>query len=130
MPVSPDRVAHRYLMAQGVDGMTRQQVAKLVNAVIDRAPIKGMHRDEYWRPINAIWQGLQRAGIPYAITGSEYQHEMVEGRRTPMRKVWNFEVNFKNNRGRDTTVYGRVIAAGAGSVESPLDVYDVTAYAN
>lgn len=114
----------------GIDGMSRREVAKLVNAVIERAPTKGVHRDQYWKPIQAIWRGLENAGIPFGITGSEYQHEVIEGQRVPVRKVWNFEVNFTNERGRPTTVYGRVVAAGAGSVEEPLEVYDVTAYAS
>jgi len=46
----------------------------------------------------------------------------------PMRKIWQFEIPFTSERGRKGTLYGRVVAAGAGSVEEPLDKYDVTAY--
>lgn len=108
--------------------MPRRKVVQMVNAVIDRAPLKGMHRDEYWRPVQALWKAFDKAGIPWSISKSEYQYESMGGERVPARKVWRFEIPFTSDRGRPGIVYGQVVAAGAGSVEDPLSVYDVTAY--
>ena len=133
MPASPTRVAFRYLSAaqpSALDGMPRRKVVALVNKVIGRSNLRGFFSDQYWKPIQGIWKNFERAGIPFAITKSDYEHEQMGGQRVPVRKVWRFEVEFKNDRGRPTTVYGQVVAAGAGSVDDPLDKYDVTAYAN
>ena len=65
------------------------------------------------------------------MTGAKYEEEMntrSDGGRfsVPVRKIWTFEVKFVNNRDKDDILYGRITAAGAGSVEDPLDRYDVT----
>lgn len=121
-----ESVGVRFKRASTLDGMTRKKVADLVNHVIARARLTGMFRDQYWKPIQGLWKAFEQAGIPFSITKSEYEKE----NGVPVRKVWQFEVNFMNERGRPTTVYGRVVAAGAGPVDDPLEVYDVTAYAN
>lgn len=113
-----------------LEGLPRRKVVQMVNHVISRAPLKGVHRDEYWKPVNALWKAFTAAGIPYTITKADYEHERVEGQYIPVRKVWQFEVPFTSEVGRPGTVYGRVIAAGAGPVGDPLAAYDVTAYAN
>ena len=47
----------------------------------------------------------------------------------PVRKIWSFEIHFLNNIGKEgkaAVIHGNITAAGAGSVEDPLDRYDVT----
>jgi len=128
---SPTRVAALYLSKTAEVGpMSKRKMISLVNKVLEKAPTKGIHRDQYWRPVRAIWKALEAAGLDYAITKSDYEHEVIEGERVPVRKVWRFEVPFTNDRGRSDVVYGQVVAAGAGSVSDPLDAYDVTAYAS
>ena len=56
-----------------------------------------------------------------------YEHD-AEGRM--IRKTWKYEIPFVNQNGKPDQVYLAITAAGAGSVEDPLDVYDVTAYAS
>jgi hypothetical protein len=127
MEPSPTRVAYRYL--KGTDDLvniSRRKVADLVNKAIKNARVGGFHRDKYWKPINAIWDQFNRMGIPFSITKSEYQTE----RGVPVSKTWKFEIPFTNERGRPQIVYGQVVASGAGSVDDPLETYDVTAYAN
>jgi hypothetical protein len=65
------------------------------------------------------------------MMGANYEEEMAtfsDGGRfsVPVRKIWKFEVKFVNNRDKDDVLYGRITAAGAGSVEDPLERYDVT----
>jgi len=109
-----------------ITGLSRQRVLKLVNHALDSAHTSGIYRDQYWRPIQAIWKALEHAGLPFSISGSQYEKE----HGVDVRKVWTFEVPFTSERGKPGVIYGRVVAAGAGSVEDPLDSYDVTAYAS
>jgi hypothetical protein len=128
---SSTRVAYRYLTASPhepsiLDGLPRRKAVALVNAVLGKAPTAGYFRDEYWQGIKAIWKTLEHEKISFGITKSDYEHE--NGR--PVRKVWKFEVEFTNDKGKRDTVYGHVVAGGAGPVDDPLARYDVVAYAN
>lgn len=129
------RVAYRYLKAEQaeknvLDGLSRRKALTLVNAVMDKAPTGGFFRDEYWQGIKAVWKALEAADIAFGITKSDYEYESGEAHgRTPIRKVWTFEVPFVNEKGRQEIIYGRVVAGGAGSVDDPLARYDVVAYA-
>ena len=127
---STTRVAHAYLAKVGTPTMTRRKMTQMVNKVLDRAPTKGIHRDESWRAVKSVWRALENAGVEFHITKSDYEHEVVEGSRVPVRKVWHFEVPYINERGIPSVIHGRVVAAGAGSVHDPLEAYDVVAYAN
>lgn len=124
------RVATRFLKSAGeptqLDGMTRQKVVNLINDIMQPFT-RGMHRDEYWLPVQGIWKALAKAGIEVVPTNNEYRHN---DKGVPTSKVWFFTVTFLNERQRPTTVHGVITASGAGSVNAPLDVYDVVAYAN
>lgn len=120
------RSLHKEAAVNALDGMPKRKAKDVVNRLMD-PHTKGMFRDQYWTPINAIWSVLGKQDIPFAITRAEYEYD---GDRSngPVRKVWTFEIDFKNERGHADTLYGRITAAGAGSVADPLGVYDVTAY--
>lgn len=120
------RVALRHLEADRsvLDGSSHRKVVSLVNAVIDRAPTRGVFRDQYWQGVKAVWKTLDQQNIPYTISSAKYEHE----NGVPVRKVWLFEVPFINDGGRPEVAYGRVTASGAGSVDDPLAAYDVVAY--
>jgi len=130
----PGAVVERFLQRRAfkgnpLDNQDQRKAARMVNQVIGRVNLRGFFSDEFWRPVQAIWKALGDAGLPFAITKSEY--EAAPGTRfPPIRKVWTFEIPYTNKRGRKATVYGRVVAAGAGPEEDPLSTYDVTAYAN
>lgn len=125
------RVAHAYLDKRAsLPTMPRRKMVQLVNRILDKAPTKGIHRDQYWKPVHAIWKALENEGLEFSITKSEYEHESLGGSRVPVRKVWHFEIPFLTERGQMSRVHGRVVAAGAGSSEDPLEAYDVVAYAN
>jgi hypothetical protein len=115
----------RSIKAQDLlEGATNRQARSLVNKLLDKVA-KGIFRDEYWRGVKQVWNVLDKAGIDWHITRSEY-HKNREG--VPESKEWKFEVEFVNDRGRPTTLYGVVLASGTGSVEDPLEKYDVIAY--
>lgn len=123
------RVAARYLAANAamppLDGKTRQQVVRLVSGVIEKARLGGVFRDANWEPINRLWHTLDAAGIP-VVRGKSYYGK--DDRGTPASKTWEFTVEWAGPNGKPLTAYGRVIASGAGSVDEPLDTYDVVAY--
>ena len=84
---------------------------------------KGFFRDSGWNPVHKTFKELSRHGVDYVIKSSDYYWD--QGKMSG--KVWRFEVEFYNDKGRPTTLYGTITAAGAGSVKDPLDRYDLTA---
>ena len=68
---------------------------------------------------------MDAAVINWVMTDNKYRHDE---RGRPSAKEWKFEVYFHDKNQRFKTLYGIVIAAGAGSVEDPLDRYDLVAY--
>jgi len=109
-----------------LDGMSKRKAKDVVNRLMD-PHTKGMFRDKYWTPINAIWKALETQNISFARTDSKYEYDDPRS-NGPSRKVWWFVVDFRNDRGHEDTLYGRITAAGAGPVHDLLEVYDVTAY--
>ena len=113
--------------ANSLDGKTKQQAMKIVNKIF--APLtKGIHTDQYWKGVSAIWDAMSKANVSYTQTGSEYKKDKDSNVNTS--KIWNFEVTFNDAKGKEQIIHGRVVASGAGSVKDPLDKYDVVAYVN
>jgi hypothetical protein len=104
--------------------MRKTQAVKYLYKLIGRTA-DGFFRDESWRPIHAIFKIFRDNDIPYDITKAEYRQPDWPA-RMPTGKVWHIEIPFLNQRGRENIIYGTITAAGAGSVEDPLDRYDVT----
>jgi hypothetical protein len=107
-----------------LDGMSKERAKRNVNAILRRFS-KGLFKDDSWRPVNTMWKALTAAQINWTLIDARYRKD---DRGVPSSKEWKFEVYFQNQRDRPTTLYGIVIAAGAGSVENPLDKYDLVAY--
>ena len=128
---SPSRVALRHSTASRdpsvLDGLRKSKVLDIVNRAM--APhTKGMHRDQYWAPIQAIRAAWEREGIPAEPVDGSGRYEKEDG--VDVRKVWLYKVPFTNPNGREDAVYARIVASGAGPVSDPLAVYDVVAYAS
>ncbi len=86
---------------------------------------KGFFKDEYWKPIHDTINGLNSLGIPTFIDKSKYEKEK-DG--TLKGKRWWVESTFIDDRGKEKTIYILIVASGTGSVEEPLDRYDVVSY--
>ncbi len=116
-----------------IDGKSKTNAKNWVLGKINKHT-KGFYSDQYWTPIHAIWKDFDALRINWHMTESHYESEMITfsdgGRHSvPIRKIWSFEIDFLNNIGKDgkaAKIHGRITAAGAGSVEDPLDRYDVT----
>ena len=108
-----------------LDGMIPAQAKKVVNnKIIPHDRIKGFFSDENWAGIQQIWDAFNNAGLNWSITNSEYTNDGG----VPTGKTWNIQIDFTNKRGQPMSIFGVVRAAGAGTVEEPLDRYDIVAY--
>ncbi len=106
-----------------LDGKSNQQARRIANKIIP--DVRGFFSDQSWEGIRRIWDAFDEAGLNWGIMDNKYLHD--EHNR-PTSKQWSVEIKFTNNKGRETTLYGTVVASGAGSVEDPLSRYDITAY--
>jgi len=111
--------------ASSLDGLKKTKATKIVNGILEPFT-HGLFRDDDWSNITRIFKALTENDIPYELTKTFYGHSEING--NPDSKTWVFEINFVNEKGRPTILYGRIVASGAGSVESPLDKYDIVAY--
>ena len=130
MDTDARRVVARYKSAleqpNPLDSLRKPQAVKYLYRLIGRTT-DGIFSDESWRPVHAVFKLFRRNDIPYEITSAEYERTRDQPRGAmPGSKVWKIEISFLNQRGRPDTIYGTITAAGAGSVEDPLDKYDVT----
>lgn len=108
-----------------LDGMSTSQAKKILNnKVIPHEQIQGFFSDDSWQGIQQVWNAFNTAGIDWGITGSDYSNDQG----VPNGRTWQVEVNFTDRKGKPSKVYGVVRASGAGSVEDPLDRYDIVSY--
>jgi hypothetical protein len=85
--------------------------------------LRGLFSDDSWRPINGIIGDLHQGGIFLDIDKTEYYKDHNQN---PAGKIWWCTIPFINQNGRPDTLNVNITAAGAGSVDDPLDRYDVT----
>jgi len=108
-----------------LDGLDRRQALTVINKTIQSAGLRGFFSDQYWAPVQRIWKELDKMGIDHALGKTWYDKD---NQGNPSTKTWAFTVQWTDAKGKAQTAHGRVIASGAGSVNDPLEKYDVTAY--
>jgi len=119
-----ERIAGGFREMDALNGMNRVKAARTVNNILS-PHTKGFFKDNSWEAVGVIWKALTDASIDWTMEGSQYDHNRDN---VPTSKTWKFKVDFINDKGRPTILYGIVTAAGAGSIEDPLDRYDLVAY--
>ena len=112
-----------------IDGKSKTNAKSWVFGKVNKFT-KGFFSDEYWQPLQTVYKEFERLGLNWTPTGNRYEEERIrlpDGSHAsvPVRKLWDFEITFINNRDKEDTLYGHIICAGAGPVETPLDRYDV-----
>jgi len=120
------------LNGSALDGMSKQRAKTLLGKIFGKYS-KGLFSDDNWRPVHQIFKALENEGIDYVLTSAEYGTSSGGrgiGVKMPDNKTWKFEIPFRNDRGKETVLYGIIIASGAGSIDDPLSKYDVVAYAS
>jgi len=103
-----------------LNGMNNARARKLVSTVASKAYHTGIYKDDYWEGVKQIYHALDNAGIDYDLLKAEYSPEFPN-----TWKHWILSFKFTNDKGRETELFGTITASGAGSVEQPLDRYDM-----
>jgi hypothetical protein len=82
-----------------------------------------------WMPteVSELLRAFSSANMSTTIYRSE-QHYTDYEPKVPKSKTWQFEVEYLTPANSTRIVFGVIIAAGAGSVEKPLEVFDIVAY--
>lgn len=106
-----------------INTMSADKARRYINKIARAAHHTGLYNDEYWKGKADILKAFEKAGIYYEVTSAEYDKKFP-----PQHKTWRLEFPFTNNRGLDVRVYGQLVASGAGSVNDPLDKYDIIFY--
>lgn len=107
-----------------LNGLKNAQARKFVSKIIFPYT-RGFWKDDSWRGVHDIWKVLDDAGVDWHLVDSFYGHDE---KGMPNSKTWKFEVEFKNDRGRPTTLHGICVASGAGPIGDPLSRYDIVCY--
>lgn len=104
-----------------LNGMRKQKAASFVGDIM-RKHSKGLFRDEYWTPVNKIWEDFRKENIDWDLKSAQYFNDSA-GKEAG--KKWMIEVNFVNQNGKPDKLYGQVIASWAGNITNPSEVYDL-----
>ena len=107
--------------ASEIDGKDKLGAVRYIRKKIDPLT-KGFFKDESWEGVNKIWKEFEKMNLNWNTTKAEYSHDN-DG--TPNGKTWYFEIQFYDKEGKIKKINGTLRAAGAGSVNDPLDRYDI-----
>jgi len=110
-----------------IDGQSNIVAASRVNKILS-AMSQGMFSDNSWEAINKIFKKLQEAGLEVTVTSAKYGGHADVPSGMPKFKEWQISIPFTNKTGKPTVLVGQITAHGAGSIDQPLDRYDITAY--
>lgn len=118
------KVAKSMIAVSCLDGMPAPKAKRTVNAIIARHT-NGFFRDDSWENVQKIWNDFRKEGIDWSLLGAQYSNNS-EG--TPTGKTWKFQIDWLNEKGLTRSMFGVVIASGAGSTVDPLERYDLVGY--
>ena len=82
---------------------------------------KGVHTDQSWRQVHVTWKALQDIGCTVIVMDAAYQ--TPPDSLVPVSKTWKYIL-----KADGFSFNGILIAFGAGSVNDPLEKYDIAAY--
>ena len=126
---------NKYLVEEntgmGVDGLSKQKLKTLLYKETKKCTYNKLYKDQTWQGVKCIWDIFKKLDLNWQLEKSEYRHErgvqnMSNRGGMPVAKEWTFTIMWDDNKGKYKKMGGNVTAAGAGSVEDPLDRYDVT----
>ena len=112
-----------------LEGKSNVAATSFVNKVLAELS-RGLFSDIYWEQIHKIFNKLKELGLDVELISAKYGGQGDTSNGMPKYKEWQISIPFTNNKGRPTKLVGQITAHGAGSVEQPLDKYDITAYVN
>ena len=102
-----------------IDGKPKRTAKRRVFDII--GDHKGMFRDEAWEHVHEIFGRMQNAGLNVSFgtindrehSGGYYRND----RGNIAGKIWEFTVDYINERGLPSEITGQVIASFGGTVE-------------
>lgn len=109
-----------------INGQSNIVAAGRVNKLL-AALSRGVFSDNSWEAIHKIFDKLTEAGLEVNTIDAKYGGHADTGNGMPKYKEWRISIPFTNNKGKAVALVGQITAHGAGSVDQPLDRYDVTA---
>ena len=116
-----NRIFNLFESEQSVlNGKSKQSAKNYLYKVLSPI-VDGFFSDENWIPINTIFKNLTKMGIDYEIDKTFYDQNFPH-----TSKTWQFKIMFTDSMGRQQTLNCQLKAHGAGSVQDPLNRYDVT----
>lgn len=111
-----------------IDGKSKQSAKNMLYKAIKKHHINRIYKDEYWEGPKNIWKTFDQLNLNWQIDSSRYvkgDSKMGTNPMVDVAKEWRFTIWFDNNKGKQQKLYGQLIASGAGSVEDPLEKYDI-----
>jgi hypothetical protein len=116
-----------------LDGKTNDQARKSVRNIVDPYTHK-IYSDSYWEGPNNVFKALSQANIDWTLLDTRYgvspsrqqTHPEPDWRIENDYKEWIFTITFNNNKAKETMLYCRLTAHGAGESSDPLGKYDIT----
>ena len=109
-----------------INGQSNIVAASRVNKLL-AALSRGVFSDNSWEAIHKIFDKLTEAGLEVNTIDAKYGGHADTGNGMPKYKEWRISIPFTNNKGKAVELVGQITAHGAGSVDQPLDRYDITA---
>ncbi len=108
----------------GADGLSKQRLKTMIYKAIKKFTHNKVYHDTYWEGPQDIWNAFGELDLNWSFSASpQYKHE--KGYTMPVRKEWYFEIFWQNDKGKQMKLGGMLTAAGAGSVDEPLERYDL-----
>lgn len=90
---------------------------------------KGIFRDNDWSGLRKITDQIRSLGVELIIAPTnDSWHKSgyaVNDKNIPTEKRYDIEINYTNIDGKEMTIKGQIACQGAGSVNDPLDAYDI-----
>jgi len=112
-----------------LEGKSNVAATSFVNKVLAELS-RGLFSDNSWEQIHKIFTKLKELGLDVTLESAKYGGHADTSNGIPKYKEWQISIPFTNNKGKPTKLVGNITAHGAGSVEQPLDKYDISAYVN
>lgn len=112
----------RTIIAKKLEEKSKRQAIKYLYDKFDKLT-KKIYNDQYWKPIKEIFDELNKDDIDFKLEKTYYTHDE---NGNPNSKIWEIGIDFMDDKNQDNTIFARITAHGAGSINDPLDRYDIT----
>lgn len=121
--IEKKNLSERISTGLGADGLSKQRLKTLIYKSTKKCTYNKLYKDNGWKGPQCIWDTFNDLNLNWHITRADYKKDKNEV--MPNRKEWYFEIMWDNDKGKFSKLGGMLTAAGAGSVQDPLDKYDL-----